>query len=264
MQYLFTESGKRRLSELARPSTLFAFDFDGTLSKIVRQHQEAQLTAPIRTRLVALAKLAPTAILSGRSIADLRTRVDGAVAHLVGNHGLEGLCASPEALQQARNTCAAWTKQVEERFLPLFKQIGVTMEDKTYSLAIHYRTVRWKPAAKHAVRQLLPLLSPPPRVLPGKSVLNLVPPDAPHKGTALLDLMNRLGCAAGLYIGDDETDEDVFGLDDPRVMTVRVGKTQSSRAQFYVKRQSEVVSAVAYLVRRLKRVSALGKDAGGV
>jgi hypothetical protein len=45
-------------------------------------------------------------------------------------------------------------------------------------------------------------------------------------------------------------------------MTVRVGKAQGSRAQFYLKRQSEVVRAVAYLVRGLSRVSAQRQDGG--
>ncbi len=247
MQYLFTEAGKRRLSELARPSTLFAFDFDGTLSQIVRQHQEAQLAPLIRTQLVELGKVAPTAILSGRSLADLQARVDGAAAHLVGNHGLEGLGASSEALQRARDTCLAWMHQVEARCMPLFTQIGVTVEDKTYSLAIHYRTARWKPAAKHAIRQLLPLLSPAPRVLPGKSVWNLLPPDAPHKGTALLALMTRLGCRAALYIGDDDTDEDVFALPDKRIVTVRIGLKRDSAAQFLLHRRSEITTLLQYL-----------------
>ncbi len=253
MRYLFSGAGKRRLDELARPTTLFAFDFDGTLSKIVRHHHDAQLAASIRARLVELGRYAPTAILSGRSLDDLRKRVNGAATHLVGNHGLEGSGASAEALRQARDVCRAWMQQVQEHVGPLFEEIGVTVEDKAYSLAIHYRTARRKPAAKRAIKELVPLLSPPPRVVPGKAVLNLVPPDAPHKGTALLDLLKQQGSTAALYIGDDETDEDVFRLEDPLVTTVRVGNSRSSHAQFYVKSQREVSGAIAYLVRNLEK-----------
>lgn len=41
-------------------------------------------------------------------------------------------------------------------------------------------------------------------------MVNLVPPDAPHKGSALGALMQREGMERLIYLGDDETDEDVF------------------------------------------------------
>jgi trehalose 6-phosphate phosphatase len=182
--------------------------------------------------------------------------VNGAATHLVGNHGLEGSGTSAEALRQARAICKAWMRQIQGHAGPLFEQIGITVEDKTYSLAIHYRTARRKAATRRAIERLLPLLSPPPRVVPGKAVRNLVPSDAPHKGTALLDLLKHQGCTAALYIGDDETDEDVFRLEDPRLTTVRVGSSRSSHAQFYVKRQREVSGTIVYLVRSLRRRSA--------
>jgi trehalose 6-phosphate phosphatase len=244
------------LDELARPTTLFAFDFDGTLSKIVHHHHDAQLAASIRTKLLELSRYAPTAILSGRSLDDLRSRVNGAATHLVGNHGLEVSGTSAEALRQARDVCRAWMQQVQQQVGHLFEEIGVTVEDKMYSLAIHYRTVRRKPAATRAIEHLLPLLSPPPRVVPGKAVRNLVPPDAPLKGSALLELLKQQGSTTALYIGDDVTDQDVFRLEDPRVMTARVGNNRTSHAQFYVKHQREVGTTIAYLVRNLKRGSA--------
>ena len=77
---------------------------------------------------------------------------------------------------------------------------------------------------------------PPPRLGPvrlvgGKHVVNLLPAGAPHKGLALERARARLGCDTAIYVGDDETDEDVFALDQPgRLLAIRVGRKPSSSA----------------------------------
>ena len=90
-------------------------------------------------------------------------------------------------------------------------------------------------------------LVPTPDIVPGKRVLNLLPPDAPHKGEALQSLLGLSGCARAMYIGDDVTDEDVFRMRMPEVLSIRVGRKRKSAAEMYLKNQSEV----ARLVRRL-------------
>jgi trehalose 6-phosphate phosphatase len=82
----------------------------------------------------------------------------------------------------------------------------------------------------------------------GKSVVNVMPPTASHKGTALLEYMRRLGCSTALYVGDDETDEDVFALRDARVLTVRIGKKNGSSARYFLKRQTEITQVLRLLV----------------
>ena len=58
---------------------------------------------------------------------------------------------------------------------------------------------------------------------------------APHKGIALERERERLGCDTALYVGDDETDEDVFSLDRPgRLLTIRVGAKRTSAASYYI------------------------------
>jgi trehalose 6-phosphate phosphatase len=59
-----------------------------------------------------------------------------------------------------------------------------------------------------------------------------------------------------LYVGDDETDEDVFGLPDARVFTIRVGEKRSSRAHFFLKRQSEISRLLKILVQFHRRNTA--------
>lgn len=253
MQYLLSESGRQQLDLLAGMPTLYAFDFDGTLARIVRNHQDAQLARPIREWLVELGKRASTVIISGRSVADLQARVAGAVPHLIGNHGLEGLHAAPKVLQQAREACETWKRQVENGFGSALSRVGATVEDKTYSLAFHYRTSGRKGEARAVVFEVLAQLHPSPRILPGKDIVNVIPVGAPHKGVVLLELMHQVNLMAALYVGDDETDEDVFSLPDQRIVTVRIGKKKSSAAQFFLKRQSEVTALLRYLVKAYDR-----------
>ena len=62
------------------------------------------------------------------------------------------------------------------------------------------------------------------RLVGGKLVVNLLVPDAPHKGLALERERARSACDTVIYVGDDETDEDVFQLDRPgQLLSIRVG-----------------------------------------
>ena len=94
-------------------------------------------------------------------------------------------------------------------------------------------------AVRHWVRALISRivaeLSPPPRIVLGKSVVNVMPPTASHKGTALLEYIRRLDCSAARYVGDDVTDEDVFALRDARILTVRIGRKNVPRLGIFYK-----------------------------
>lgn len=248
MDYLLTEKGKLELETILKDRSLYAFDFDGTLAKIVREHHAARLSRPIRFWLEKLAKRAPTAIISGRSVEDLRSRVGTAVPHLIGNHGSEGPHTRQEDIQQVRETSSGWLGLVTGRFQDELTRSGVVVENKSYSLSFHYRTVDQRDEARALIARIIAELSPPPRIVLGKSVVNVMPPTASHKGTALLEYMHRLDCSTALYVGDDETDEDVFALRDHRILTVRVGKKKGSAARYFLKRQTEITEMLRLLV----------------
>jgi len=248
MDYLLTETGKNDLGALRKGRALYAFDFDGTLAKIVREHHAAQLSRPIRFWLEELAKRAPAAIISGRSVEDLRSRVGTAVPHLIGNHGSEGPHTRQEDIQQVREISSGWLQLITERFQDELTRSGVVVENKSYSLSFHYRTVDQRDEARTLISRIVAELSPPPRIVLGKSVVNVMPPTASHKGTALLEYMRRLDCSTALYVGDDETDEDVFALRDHRILTVRVGKKKGSAARYFLKKQAEITEVLRLLV----------------
>ncbi|MGE4169439.1 MAG: trehalose-phosphatase [Candidatus Margulisiibacteriota bacterium] len=245
MIYLFSKIGRQFLESLSYTQTLYAFDFDGTLSKIVLDPPKAAITLPRQVLLRQLGEVADVAIISGRGLDDLRSKFSGEPHFFVGNHGLEGVGEQHEISQEA----VAWKQQLETAFrIQLPKGYGIEIEDKGVSLAVHYRKSRHKKQVKAAILALVETLNPTPRVVLGKCVINLVPESGFNKGTAFLSLMRDSGAKAGFYIGDDDTDEDVFGLSqDLCLLTVRVGQKKQSKARFYIKNQGEITRLLTVL-----------------
>jgi trehalose 6-phosphate phosphatase len=249
MHYLLGEKGRRELEDLAKGRSLYSFDFDGTLAKIVSDPDAARLGRSTRFWIETLAKRAPTAIISGRSLSDLQSRIGTSVPYLIGNHGSEGPHVVQEDMQRVRETCDGWLQLITDRFQAELNRSGIVIETKSYSFSFHYRTVEHRGKARTLISRIVSELSPPPRIVPGKSVVNVMPATAWHKGTALQECMRQLGCATALYVGDDATDEDVFALSDSRVLTVRIGKKNTSAARFFLRRQSEITQVLRLLVR---------------
>jgi trehalose 6-phosphate phosphatase len=250
MDYLLTDKGREDLELLLKGRSLYAFDFDGTLAKIVTDPSAARLGRSVRSWLEALVKRAPTAVISGRSLEDLRSRIGTTLPYLIGNHGSEGSHVVLEDMQLVRETCHRWLQLITDHFQAELARSGVLVEPKSYSFSFHYRTVDQRHAARALISRIVAELSPSPRIVLGKSVVNVMPSSAWHKGTALLECMRRLGCTTALYVGDDETDEDVFGLGDHRILTVRIGKKNTSSARFFLKRQTEITQVLRLLAEK--------------
>ena len=245
MNPLLTPENRKFITHLISKKTLFAFDYDGTLSKITPQPQAAFLSAKTSYLLEKLYHRAPIAILSGRSVLDLKSRLPFHPNYLIGNHGVEGLSYQASFLHHAQQTCSNW---IQNLLSSTIWEPGFELEDKTYSLAIHYRRAAHIKRAKEKLFQLAHTLSPAPRVIPGKFVINLLPPGAPHKGLALEELISQCGADYAIYIGDDDTDEDVFSFPDPRIFSVRVGYKKASKAQFYIPCQSKMNEYLKLLI----------------
>ena len=162
--------------------------------------------------------------------------------YVIGNHGLEPWAVSTEfeeEIDQARalleGAFATWPE--------------VDIENKRYSLALHYRRSRNKRLARSAIHEAVAALPMPMRIVPGKLVVNVIPERAPNKGDALLELRAAEQADTALYVGDDVTDEDVFKLDQPgRLMSVRVGESISSVASYFLRSQREIDRLLAKLV----------------
>src|SRR4051794_19629681 len=91
MSLSFSEYGLQRLDEIVTPGMLCGFDFDGTLAPIVTEPHRAEVPLDVLRRLVELCECTPVAVITGRSLADIRARLDFSPDFVAGNHGLEGV-----------------------------------------------------------------------------------------------------------------------------------------------------------------------------
>jgi trehalose 6-phosphate phosphatase len=230
------------LEDFARSNTLLAFDYDGTLAPIVDDPGSAELRPRTRTLLAAVAALYPVTIISGRAQADVARRFRGVgVASVVGNHGIESWHKAGRSGAEVHG----WLPAIAAAAAPIK---GVVVEDKTFSVAVHYRASREKKKARAAILRAAASVAGI-RVIPGKQVINILPLDAPHKGIALERERHRLRCDTAVYVGDDTTDEDVFALDQPgRLLCIRVGANCSSAATYKLANQEAVDAFLSTLV----------------
>ena len=239
------------LDRFARSRPLLAFDFDGTLAPIVADPARAAMRASTRRLLERAAGAYPCIVISGRSRADVGRRLHGVrLRGVVGNHGLEPWRAAPRLVREVR------------RFVPLLEArlrgvAGVVIEDKGLSLAVHYRRSRDKQEARARIRAAAARLGPA-RLMGGKQVLNILPAGAPDKGLALERARARLGRATAVYVGDDETDEDVFRLArSKRLLAIRVGRKRGSAAPYYIRTQADIDRLLRRLLASAGAVVAL-------
>jgi len=249
MKNLLSPRQAEVLAQLAQGRALLAFDFDGTLAPIVPARHTAALRATTRRLFERVCLLFPTAVISGRGRGDVRARLGPAkVKYVIGNHGLE------RGGESARGRALLDPARVGLRAL-VERMAGLELEDKGYSLAIHYRSAARKTLARQAIAHVLGGLAKPVRSIPGKCVVNVLPKNGAHKGDALLELRAKVRAEVALYVGDDLNDEDVFRLGRPgELVTVRVGRDSRSAASFFLENQR----AVDALLRKLIELRSSG------
>ncbi len=253
MTYLFSDEGRLALRALAGRPILYAFDFDGTLARISPDRDTVKLSQSIYEGLSELANSLPCAIVSGRALSDLASRIDGAVPHLIGNHGLESPLTAPATLIQAEKICEGWMQRLGAEFIQSLKNYGAEVENKRYTLTLHYRGTDEPARIRMALVLLLDQLVPTPRLIFGKASVNVLPPGEGGKGPAVLALMRHLRQTGLFFIGDDETDEDVFELTEGLAMGVRVGPHEKSRAKYFVNHQGEINDILRFLIHCIDR-----------
>jgi trehalose 6-phosphate phosphatase len=233
LRQLTGAEGIAALAALVRSAALFAFDFDGTLAPIRPRPSDVHVSATIAVRLEKLARIRPVAIVTGRQIADVRERLGFVPTWIVGNHGAED-DGEPEAGLRATQALDPLRARLISREDGL-RTVGVMIEDKLQSLALHYRTAPDREAARALIDEVLAGFTPALHIFGGKLVVNAVSADAPDKAVAVHRLLVQTGTEVAFFAGDDVNDEPVFAAALPGWVTVRIGcERRASAARFCI------------------------------
>ncbi len=253
MKYLFNHL-KRYKDKFKNSPLLLCLDYDGTLTPIVKTPEQAILSGNTKNLLRTLSKKKrlKIAVISGRSLKNLRKKVGLKNIIYAGNHGLEidfpGVSFSEPvnrfhllAIKRVYNT-------LKQKLTPYE---GIIIENKRATLSVHFRLANAE--GVRTAKKNVKLLTKPftakkiLKINSGKKVIEIKPDIAWDKGKTVLWLIKKYSSMSGttninvIYIGDDVTDNDAFKAIVNKGLTVFVGgNSRKFAARYYLKDVKEV------------------------
>lgn len=193
-------------------TTAILLDVDGTVLDIAPTPRAVMVPVELRRVLARLntETSGALAFVSGRLIADIDDMFAPLQTPCVGAHGAEVRLPDGSVMQFA----APLPPDLVARLASLANvHPGVLVEDKGYSVAVHYRLApEVGPAIVSEVRKIrADFPDQALELLPGKSVIEVKRPRF-DKGTGVRELMTHEPFAERrpIFIGDDVTDEPCF------------------------------------------------------
>ncbi|EPS68990.1 hypothetical protein M569_05778, partial [Genlisea aurea] len=247
-------------------------DYDGTLSPIVEDPDQAFMSESMRATVRKLARYFPTAIVSGRCRDKVYNFVRLAELYYAGSHGMD--IKGPSKGYKNKKETQGVLFQPASEYLPMIDQVynallevvkstpGAKVENNKFCVSVHFRCVdekKWSELAKQVgtVLEAYPSL----RVTQGRKVLEIRPTIKWDKGKALEFLLESLGYGNNddvfpIYMGDDRTDEDAFKVlrERGQGFGILVSKApKETYASYSLREPSEVMAFLRRLVesRRL-------------
>lgn len=192
-------------------NTALLLDIDGTLIDLAPTPFEVDVPEELLTTLSRLVEVmhGAVALVSGRPIRDIDLLFSPLRLPAIGGHGAE-----LRVRTSIHSIAPPLSKEFREQLATAaVLRPGIFVEDKGYSVAMHYRRVpqheTW--LMRHIAHTCKAFADERTEVLPGKLMFEVKRP-AVNKGEAVRHLM-KLAPFAGrkpVFIGDDVTDESVF------------------------------------------------------
>jgi trehalose 6-phosphate phosphatase len=196
--------------------TALLLDIDGTLLDLAPTPREVWVPPGLAETLEGLLERTSgaLALVSGRSLNDIDLIFAPKQFPAVGGHGAEMRLSTDNEAVAAH--APPMDKELKLRLAAIAKlSPGILLEDKGYSLALHYRLA---PHAEKAIYEAVSLIradlpNAPIEVLPGKSVCE-IKHSGFNKASGVRELMKHAPFKGRrpLFIGDDVTDETVFAI----------------------------------------------------
>jgi trehalose 6-phosphate phosphatase len=190
-------------------------DIDGTILDLAPSPQQVWVPPGLRRTLSRLDDLTDgaVALVSGRPLKDIDLIFSPLQLAAIGGHGAE-MRASADATPYLRATPLSASLKRKLASVTEFGP-GILAEDKGYSLALHYRLASDKEDEVREAVEAICATAPPHTVeiLPGKQVVEIKPAGI-SKADAVSELMSfpPFSGRNPIFIGDDTTDEPVFGV----------------------------------------------------
>ena len=258
------------LARFIRSYPLCVFlDYDGTLTPLVEHPSQASIDEPMRDTLRAVAEREDTtvAVVSGRSLSDVRRLVGDERLIYAGNHGLEIEGPGLEAFRH--EDLDHYAERADELATDLrrLESGGAWTEHKGPTLTFHFRNVPDDKRDELAEQARRLIVAHGYQARDAHMAVEARPPIGWDKGRAALHVLrerwgpNWSEKVRVIYVGDDQTDEDAFRFLAGLASTFRVGSAQTPTA---ASRRRPNVEAVRKLLEWLagRRPSAAGARTG--
>src|SRR5882724_836365 len=191
-------------------------DIDGTLLDLAPTPREVWVPPGLAKTLNRLLQetAGALALVSGRSLNDIDLIFAPEQFPAVGGHGAEMRVSIDN--EAVATHAPPMDKELKRRLAAIAKlSPGILLEDKGYSLALHYRLAPHAEKAIYAAVSLIraDLPNAPIEVLPGKCVCE-IKHSGFTKASGVLELMTHepFKGRRPFFIGDDVTDESVFAI----------------------------------------------------
>jgi trehalose 6-phosphate phosphatase len=212
---LLGETKKHVPEQLDLRTTALLFDIDGTLLDIAPRPHEVKVPSGLRQILTRLQQLTTgaLALVSGRPLIDIDAIFMPLKLTAVGGHGAEvrRLNDGEVTLERAEPL----EEPLRTRIRALGAKPGIVVEDKGYSIALHYRLAPERQRAIHDGVEAIRSQLPPghTEVLLGKFMIEIKKTGF-DKGTGIRELMRHPPFAGRrpVFVGDDVTDEAAFAV----------------------------------------------------
>jgi trehalose 6-phosphate phosphatase len=196
--------------------TAVLLDIDGTLLDLMPTPREVWVPPGLARTLNRLYRRTggALALVSGRSLNDIDLIFAPDVFPAVGGHGAEMRIEGDNDAVAVH--APPLDKELKRRLAAIAKlSPGILLEDKGYSLALHYRLAPHAEKAIYAAVSLIraDLPDAPIEVLPGKQVCE-IKHSGFTKASGVRELMTHppFRGRKPFFIGDDVTDESVFAI----------------------------------------------------
>ncbi|OGW75048.1 MAG: trehalose-phosphatase [Omnitrophica bacterium RBG_13_46_9] len=249
---------------------VFFLDYDGTLTPIRREPDLARIDTDTKNLLIELARSGwcKIFVISGRSLENIAHIVNISSLYYIGNHGIElkgpGLNYVNRQARDLKPYIQKCYKALNKRFAPPAAEgiKGVIVENKTYTLSIHYRLAKPEkiPVIKRAYRDAIKdfLKKKKIRVTEGKKVFEIRPNIRWDKGKIVDWVIRKVKTKniLPICIGDDKTDEDVFRALGRKGISILVSDVRrKTSAQYRLSSTGEVKKFLEFVLTLRRRQS---------